>query len=64
VNRRAARQERDADTAPVFVLATAGLEPAPALRTQVVRPDSLQNARDVITASAASGTPTAVEVAS
>ncbi|WIB13748.1 hypothetical protein [Curtobacterium sp. MCPF17_052] len=58
-NRRAARQERDADTAPVLVLAAAaGLEPAPALRTQVVRPDSLQPARDVITASAASGTPT------
>lgn len=64
-NRRAARQERDADTAPVLVLAAAaGLEPAPALRTQVVRPDSLQPARDVITASAASGTPTPVEVAS
>lgn len=62
-NRRAARQERDADTAPVLVL-TAGLEPAPALRTQVVHPDSLQPARDVIAASAASGTPTPVEVAS
>ncbi|WIB26343.1 cellulose synthase catalytic subunit [Curtobacterium sp. MCSS17_015] len=62
--RRAAREERDADTAPVFVLATVGLEPAPALRTQVVRPDALQSARDVITASAAAGTPTPVEVAS
>jgi cellulose synthase (UDP-forming) len=64
VNRRAARQERDEDTTPVLVLEAAGREPAPALRTQVVHPDSLQNARDVITASAASGTPTAVEVAS
>lgn len=64
-NRRAARQERDADTAPVLVLAAAaGLEPAPTLRTQVVRPDSLQPTRDVITASAASGTPSPVEVAS
>lgn len=64
-NRRAARQERDADTAPVFVLAAAaGLEPAPTLRTQVVRPDALQPARDVIAASAASGTPSPVEVAS